>query len=174
MPTVRFISSLTPCTGNCVTIKRISSYFNHKGWGCSITDASRIDNEDRPVGVDVVVAVHAYRSGRLMPTQSRRVRVEHVHHNESGGSSHARTAETVVAVDGKAGATVAAVSRSPPWVLVLGGTDVNEYLKPSADESRRLACIRALDNAAKLVAFSPGMLDALRSALLKESVAGCY
>ena len=113
------LSSLAKATGNRLTAERISTATN----AIAMLDVAHYHDADalrRAIDahqpIDLVLAVHAYRAGRLL------------------------------------------VGLDTPFILILGGTDVNIHRHDAA----KLATIRrACKRARAIVAFQSGLLDAV-------------
>jgi hypothetical protein len=61
---------------------------------------------------------------------------------------------------------LARAHRSLPYILILGGTDVNEYLRAeSKDQAARAVVLRVLRNARAIVSFNVHMADIVKAAL---------
>lgn len=64
------LSSLLPATGNAVTAARMARHFERAGYRVNAIDVGEASREEVSVACQaatVVVAVHAYRAGRLLP-----------------------------------------------------------------------------------------------------------
>jgi glycosyltransferase involved in cell wall biosynthesis len=75
---------------------------------------------------------------------------------------------THVAVD-----SLARAHHSLPYILILGGTDVNEYLRAESKESQaaRAVVVRVLRNACVIVSFNTHMAELVEAALHSDSPA---
>ncbi|XP_022103841.1 glycosyltransferase 1 domain-containing protein 1-like isoform X2 [Acanthaster planci] len=69
---VLLLSALKTCTGNCCTAQRISDYLQEAGHDSLLADndafssSSEFNQHIAKMGADCVLAIHAYRSGRLL------------------------------------------------------------------------------------------------------------
>lgn len=106
------LSSLTPGTGNRVTIERIAQHVLSFGMLPSLKDPATASVHDTS-SCDLVIGVHAFRSGTCCP------------------------ARCILCGDLMEAREPSANLIRPKHILVLGGTDVNVYLQAGQEPAKR-------------------------------------
>jgi glycosyltransferase involved in cell wall biosynthesis len=119
---VLLVASLRDYTGNSITAHRLAQGIGAARCTCadisSFADADALKGRVHDDAIDMVMGIHAYRSGRLM------------------------------------------VGLGVPYVIVLGGTDMNENIK---SPEKRAIMEQALHGAGAIIAFTPELLATLVS-----------
>ncbi|XP_045171994.2 glycosyltransferase 1 domain-containing protein 1-like isoform X2 [Mercenaria mercenaria] len=118
------LSPLMQLSGNLATISRIKKGLEKSGLQCylkcplELSDSKALERVLDELDIDVVIAVHVYKSGKLL------------------------------------------VDSTKPYLLILGGTDVNEL---TGDKEKMDIMTKAVNNSRHIVAFSESLVKKFKS-----------
>lgn len=144
-----FLCSLQASTGNATTVHRIKGHFESAGYITIAHDVDEIrDNaqleeimHNYQPPIKAIIGVHAYRAGRLIP--GAEIPEIALKNENNEGNEEFKIANNLL-------------RSTCPWILILGGTDVNENVK---DPKLMNTMTKAIQFASKIVAFTPTMKD---------------